>query len=544
MAQGISIKATGDPAALLAKYDAVIRKQGQVIRTLDQASRKAQAGGTAARQMGRDFRDGGELARLAIRGITGALGVTGVLGAMQKVTEEIRTQIRLQEQQSQRQITLNQARQDLLRNLAGVSQGDRRAALETTAGIAAETGVAQKFIFQAAASAVSASGGAVDPALAAVRQSARFLADRPEAIAGFAGSLLDLSKVTGTTDALVNQGLLTQVGALSRVVDPQAQAQNIPRSLIGQQAFGSTGQGAAALFAALTTGSGDIRGATSGPAALALAEQLRRFGTIEDLDEFATDRQRQEKEEERRLKAPLQGLTTTQQRIAALQADPDLAQAFLGQASFEKVALGPIEQLLLNTSSQVAQEFAKNLRAIPGNAELAALARQSIAGRRDDPLEGVATIARGFDTFLEEADISATGAGRTGAIRSQLEATFQRLNLPATERFARRARFETFVGPLGVDPATAGADVLQTLAGDLENNPLGVTSTLQRFGFGGFPRADLADELRELVAQLRENAQLQREANNATRDNTQTTRAATEGGPAGLVAPPLNTQGE
>lgn len=328
----------------------------------------------------------------------GIMSVTTALNALRAEVDQI---IARQAKAADAAMTLNQARQDVIRNMPGASRAQIDKVIANITTTSRATNVDEKIIALSMASALSAGGGDIGAAESAVGQSARFLADRPEAIAGFAGSLLDLSKVTRTTDARVNQGLLSYVGGLSRVVKPELQAANIPESLIGQQAFGGDMRTSAALFAALTTGSGDITGARSGTAAIALAQQMQEFfsGPIADMSKG--------KGFWNRLSGYGKNIAfgaipadTELQRLFALQNIPGLADAFLSTpgVSFEKKSIGPITQLLTDPTSDVARMFKDNMRKIPGQQRLAEIADEMLAARSADPLERAAAMKRAFES--------------------------------------------------------------------------------------------------------------------------------------------------
>lgn len=521
---------------------------------------------------------------------TALLGIgsvaAGVALAWRLVQAEIKTTINLQKQAGQKQVTLNSARLDVARNMAGASEAEVAKVLAAGGSIATDEKIEERYIQAAIASAISASGGNVPSALAAVRQSAKFLPDKPAEIAGFAGSLLDLAKVTGTDDAKVNQGLLSMVGAMSRVVNPRQQAMNIPRSLIGQMAFGAEAPTAAALFAALTTGSGDFMGATTGTASIALAEQLEAFlpaagktaqskGGLGELDRIeladlapraqrARDRaaagktlgtkaradwRRHDalkvKEASLTMEAAIPaGMGTLGDRIGYLQANPEMAGQFLKSASFEKVAKGPIIQLLTEATSDVAKQFATNLKQIPtvqpgavwanllpglgkqlgiptapqmDRQAMAALADQSIANFAADPLSANAEMQRGFTSAEEklltmDSGMGAAGIAREGGRKALLASGQSAL---ATKIGTMWAEWESGVGTR--DPIGAQIELLEGRIGELRA-PRAVRNqsyvAAGAFGAAASPdylpatedalmRADMLDTLRQMLEELK-----------------------------------------
>lgn len=323
---------------------------------------------------------------------TVAGGITaGVAIGIKAITDELRAAQELANKAAATQISVAASRNVVIRNLPGASDTQINQVLRENAELAAKTGVSEKSINQARASALSASGGNVAASLKATEIAARFLSDRPDEIGDFAGSLLDLSKVTGVTDARVNLGLLSAVGGLSRITDQRQQATNIPAALIGAREFGFSTAEAASIFSAITTASGDITGAQSGTATIQLAKQLENYDGPN---------------------GELAGLSTGE-KLRRLQRDSGepggLRDKFFQDASFEAKAYGPIRALLSNSNSEAAKAFEENLRAIPEVSGLGARGDQALAAFSVNPLERRARVQRGLATLEEEALIAADG---------------------------------------------------------------------------------------------------------------------------------------
>jgi len=254
--------------------DALKRVESQ-IKNVDEAGKKVD--GTLTNAFG-----AGKTALLGSFA-TVAGGVATTVGAGIKIiVDELRAAQALADKAAATQLSVAASRNVVIRNLPGASESQIQEVLTQNAGLASSTGVSETAINQARASALSASGGNVGASLDATEIAAKFLADRPGEIGDFAGSLLDLSKVTGSTDAKVNLGLLSAVGGLSRITDQRQQATNIPAALIGARGFGFNTAESASLFSALTTGSGDLTGASSGTATVQFARQLSEFTGTQD----------------------------------------------------------------------------------------------------------------------------------------------------------------------------------------------------------------------------------------------------------------------
>jgi hypothetical protein len=343
-------------------------------------------------------------------------GVNAAMSAIQSIsrtiTAELREQLDLQDRAKAAQITLASARKGVLRNMAGATDTERQQTLASITGISTETGVEERFVANAFAQALSASGGNIQASMKAVKQASMFLADQPEEIAEYAGALLDLGKVTnrmtgGKFDAEVAKGLLIKVGAMSRVVDPRMQAQNIAPALIGMQGLNATASEAAALFASISNAAADVKGAMTGTGTISFAEQLRGFGA-----------------EERKIKgggtAPAiagWGEMTMGERIRYLQSNQDIASQFLDQLTLEKKVQVPFEQLLTDATSEAAKAFAANVQSFGGAEDFRKAARSVQESYGLDPLERVAQIDRASKQAVDQLKTQNVIGGQLSALR-------------------------------------------------------------------------------------------------------------------------------
>lgn len=318
-----------------------------------------------------------------------ALGFVSIHKAVQLITEELRVQQEMIDRRAATQVTVGESRNVLLRNLVGQDEATIRGTLQSAAQIATDTGVSEVAINQALASAVSATGGNIPLAVDLVRDAAKFLADRPAEIGEFAGTLGDLTRVTNVADARTSLGLLSRVGQLSRITSPALQARNIAPALIGTMAFGGDAATSGALFAALTTGTGDVSGERTGTALISLAQQLdeaaRGAGT------FAKTFQPGE----------IQG-TSLAERIRFLQQQPELARRFVERASFERKAVGPIRQLLTEPDSQIARELAAAQQQFGDLAALRAVGDEALAVFAMNQLQPVSDRRRRIQRAMEQ----------------------------------------------------------------------------------------------------------------------------------------------
>ncbi len=425
MANKVVLQVDADASKSISELQKIVRKQGEVIAELKKTSR-------TSKQVAKDgdgITKGFKTAKTAAMSLATSIGLVGggagiLLGTVKLITSEMERQREIQKEAESKQITLNSARMDINRNMSGASRESLGSVFKSVAAMAKEENIDEKYLASAMASALSSSGGNVDASLKAVRKAAQFLADKPEEIADFAGSLLDVSDVTKTTDADINLGLVSAVGGLSRVKDARQQAVNIPKALVGIQGMDATAEGAAALFATLSNAGKDVMGASSGTAGISLAEQLRGFFKDKKLDR------------------PGQTMT---QRIRALVKNKKLRDEFLEGASIEKQFLAPMEQLL--SGQDVYSKYESMLKKIPKGEELKNLGQQAISNRTVDPLEKVAATKRAYDSATGQLQTSNDDAV-VATHREGLQKTMKAAGVPGLEAKINSLLFEgkTFAG--------------------------------------------------------------------------------------------------
>jgi hypothetical protein len=323
----------------------------------------------------------------------GLTGAGGVLAAFSLIKSEIQSVIDLQDKATQTKLDVGQARNLMVRNMLGSSPQEITSVLKQSTSLAGELRLPEPVIAQAMAEAMSASGGTAKDAFSAVRLAGKFLPDQQGEIGQFAGSLIDLQKVTGSSDQRVNFGLLASISQKSRIASPQAIAANAPKALIGAAGLaGATGAEGAAFYSALTNASADITGSTSSSATIDFSrslgitfpKQLRKAGDDDLAAQFE--------------QMSMGG------KIAMLQNDPALAKRFL---TMEGLSLGngdsvaPLRSLLLDRNSGMARGFAANMASMPGNAGLTRLADEAISNFNLNPLHAMAESERSLQSFRD-----------------------------------------------------------------------------------------------------------------------------------------------
>lgn len=482
--QGSSRVEKATNAAAKAKWEEE-RAIRQTKKGWEEEAKAAESAGKATQEMTATGSRGIEAMATRLTGFVAGLASMRTIINLAKA--EYENLVRMQADQAGAQLDVSSARLDVLRNMPGSTAQDRSRALDAAREIARSTQTGEAAVDRALAAALSASGGNLDSSIQAVGAAARMLPDKPTDMAMYAGAMLDLSKVTGTTDAQVNQGLLSFVGGMSRVVDPSQQAQHIPKALIGIQGYGGTAAESTALFAALSVASADPSGQSSGTAAVRLAEQLRAFLPAEgrpaemggpglsEIDQqqreaLHADRKYREavrrrneggrlseehlrllkreevfaaREERGRETMPaLPGMATFGERLAYLQANPEVARKFLSEASFEAKTGAPVEQLLLNPESVAAREYAKNVGMMPGLDALAGMGRDMVASLQNEPLFANFQRQKAYESGVEQLLLSNLTGAEGSINREGLERTLKATGLNSTATRINMAGWE------------------------------------------------------------------------------------------------------
>jgi hypothetical protein len=463
---GVNIDFTGDEARA---FRALVRAEGKVKDLQDrlrQSNQEARRGGQAFDKVGdsvhRAF-DPRALARFVSILAPGGVLLAGVT-LLRNELENIRD---LQRAALDTQLPLERAQANLIRNLGPASQQQVSRTLASGRAIAVESRVPEATVFEAFASAVSAAGGDVDVATAAVSEAAKLFAETPGQIAEFAGSLIDLAKVTGSQLAPVNSGLLAQVGALSRVVDPRQQARSIAPALIGAREFGASPEAAGALFAAISTGSADVEGRQSATATISFTRQLQDFfygvGAFkgEKLPKFPLPGLRGPIVDRRGLiGGPRISASDAEERIAFLQDSPFYRERFLDKVSLEQKAIGPITALLSRPDSDIAQGFRGGLATLRATdfADVAASIQGNLATA---PFRAVGDTQRFLTSFTEQQLRQDPNAAISAVIREQLPKTLQSLGFSKLGQQVAGLEFDVSGGLAGEDPLGAAGGLIQ-----------------------------------------------------------------------------------
>lgn len=529
----VNLEFTGDPQKLV---DALAKVEKQ----LDALQRKNAEGGAKSKRMSdeelrrrfleqreiRKLKEGWEQAEKAKEGAmdtsmissattkmaTMLAGVLSTATAMRAIRAEFENIIELQNKQRDSQMELGVARGTLALNMPSASQAEFESTKRRISEIGKRVGVKESIITGAYADAFSASGNKPEVAANAVEVAARLMKVLPESIPRYAGSMVDLEKVTGTSNAMHNAGVMQFIAGLSRVVKPEYQAESIAPSMIGQMAFRGDVSTSGAVFAALSSSMGDVHGRQSKTATIQLAKNLTEYF---DPGNFAVGSGPVANAQNRMFSKLFGGGKLNQrQMIHMLQQFPELANRFLSApgVSFEVAALGPVRNLLLNQNSPVARDYAAGRAAMAG-ADFQGTTSRMISNMSSDTAINMVGQSSSLDAATNRLLTGGPGA-RTALVRQQLNDALQASGESWLRRQSSRLGFESSV-MFGQDPAEAAIEIIERRRnGILSDTAMGggygsttevgrsVTAEDQRNAAG---LAEVAGILREMLAETRKN---------------------------------------
>ena len=328
-----------------------------------------------------------------VKGLLAALGLGGGLaGVLGLVNREYDAIVEKQAESARQSMTAADAQIKFLRNLQPETAAERDKAIADVEALAMETGVSAKDLYLRAGSAMSARGAlSKEAAYKAVEASARLVPEDMGEGEEVAGAALDLMKVTGGQDAEGAVGFLMEIVRRARLTKTGAVARNVVQPLIASMGRGDTEAEAAALFAAITTGAGDVRGEQSGTAMATLAQQLS-----EELPE----------------------LPSTRARIEAVQKSPQLQQKIIPELKGEAKTKGVMEQLLTGQGG-ISAAYQEYLATMPGVEESAETYRNLVGLIQGTEIQRTAAFGRTLDASMEQLATADQRGARIGMIREK-----------------------------------------------------------------------------------------------------------------------------
>jgi len=331
----------------MGKVEEKARRQADTIERLD-------------RRLSRASRYQSQVATTAADNITRmAAGWLSVSSAISVATRSLVHHQQIQAQAGQATMQLAAAEAGLLRNLTGVSAKDAEAFKQSMRDIAVEAKTGSAVPVLAAGSMVmTKSQGNIPLTKEVVRTIAPFFRSAPEEMAIAAGAITDLVRQS-QSDPQRMTGLVLSTQSQAGITKLEGFQHGAPAiiSASGQDTGDDRVRAvreAAAMFAGVTSGLADDKGAIGKTAVAALAAYMEAL--MPEKDVYGPGGV---------LLRGGTGLKTNRQRIRALQKDEELRRVFwrgdpsqnITAASFRKPVAGVIRQLLGDPNSAAAKAF-------------------------------------------------------------------------------------------------------------------------------------------------------------------------------------------
>ncbi|MFQ5493932.1 MAG: phage tail tape measure protein [Phycisphaerae bacterium] len=533
MGENVRIKMTGQPEQLLAKYDAVIRKQGQVINQL--------------RKAGRESKESGKKASTSIGGwarslIDLAAGYASVGAAIKAVTTELDAAREAGRRASEAIQKVQESRASAAFSFPlNIPRREFESFVRDTAQ---QVGVTAQPALQLAAQVGSASAGAspeqikgaVELALELSAKSSQFEA------ATLGGAVLDTLKATGLTDPQVALGFLGKIGTQVRIPNLSQTAKTAPRALaVGTGVAGIRPEETAALFALLTQKTVDTTGETAATGVVAATEALFGRKTVPTFDaakqKLSFDFLSNVNPELAESGGLFETLKFFRERIAGLP--PEFRSEAVGKVSFGKGAVRSAFRGLVTGNEQTLAQLAPIRAALtaPGPKDVA-FVNEVLQFIGEGGIGAGLTAAR--KTTAASQEQLQLGNPREALRRSLLQAERGLVSdLPSTLRPFRATRAIAEIGQEFASSETilgqiqTRRDIFQSILSGLDSGTLlrrvddptrdELLAIIRSF-------SDVIDKFQPLVKAMRENTE-------ALRNNT--------AGTVGPFAPPalLDTQG-
>ncbi|MBL8815271.1 MAG: hypothetical protein JNL58_04520 [Planctomyces sp.] len=314
-------------------------------------------------------------------------GFSAATFVLQQMRAEYDALIERQGRSRDKNLDLGKEQEALIENLGGEDAGKLFSQIR---GLSKGTGIEEDRLTAAMNETLAARGDmSLDSVFKAVETTSKVKKLDPAKIPVMAAATLDVQKQTGMS-AEESLGFLMQLQSQSRVKSLGSLAENVTPGIGAVMEFGADRQTAAGMMAALSHGMGDTTGAQTKTSAIQLARQLEAFGGKgSDLGQLMKD----------------------------IQADPQLQEIFLANASFEAAALPAVRSLL--GGGKQAQQFA-GARSVFAQDPTGAL-NAAIAARGASPAIGLAEGKAQLDNFISQQQLADMAGAESAIVRESMQ---------------------------------------------------------------------------------------------------------------------------
>lgn len=330
----------------------------------------------------------GMLARVV--GLAG--GIVSVGQAVNQITSFMREQEEVLDRSLEKQLTLAKAQQESAKNLAGFTAVERSQLLqEAVPQIARDTGFADAAQLTLALGTAASSGATPEQAISAVRAAAAVERLTPDNVGSTSAGAVSIMNRTGMEDARQAIALLQTTGTQAKIVDPASMIKEMPAAIgatlatLPNQDREEAARQAASLFANITQGGEDVRGASSATFQIDFSNRLGAFfddltntqvqarSELQALEGKKTPLERDlvRMDELRSVIPQLEQMTDPQTlfgRIEALQQSPEVAKEFVG-AGFGEQRFRGVMKDIFDPQSSISGRLKESFNIIQANTE-------------------------------------------------------------------------------------------------------------------------------------------------------------------------------
>jgi hypothetical protein len=337
--------------------------------------------------------------------------------------------------------------------------------------------------------------------LDAVKRALQIDPGKPEQAPILAASMLDLAKVSGSTDMRVNAGFLQNIGQASHVKNFEMIGDNLVPAINSLTKLGDTHEQAGELTSAMTQMLNEAEGRISATASLTMGEKLKQF-FLSPATKGKHKGQLVGKDDEGEFVVPgsqfeaLRGAKSTMERIGVMQESPELRRAFFGElkghietkARQSALALLRGDDVAMRALGQ-AQKVIRGTQTPEDRAFQANLFDSEVKGYESGKFQQALTAEQQSASNLETSNLKDQDERNKAIARKILKDTFEGtdtqagINLPGVDSLSRGLRMNPlglgvggFEGKLndGENPFQAAIDTLQQTRDELsakEFNP-------------------------------------------------------------------------
>lgn len=318
-----------------------------------------------------------------------------IANAINVVNTELEHKLRLEKESLDLQVQSAPAQRDFLSNMGFATQAEQNKQLQALEAISKKHGVPVAQLYRPGGYAMSGSGGDFDRALEALDYAVGIGRGDEGSTRSLAMGYQSVARASETGSIKDATGIMAAFGGVSNVTSQKDIAENLAPAFGSVKGFGGRDAEAGALISMFTTAMTDTTGQHSGTAAISLAEQLASFLPESDTHTFRGGK--------KRLDRKGTGLSSTDERIAYMQANPALLEQFMATASFEKKALIPSRDLL-TAGTGTAQQYAQNKQAFSDEQRKAQ--QQNLADILDQPeLQNTANTIQGLQAATQNIQL-------------------------------------------------------------------------------------------------------------------------------------------